>query len=708
MRRISFITSFLMMSAAVFAQTYNLSVTKSNGQTVVIPTEDISKIEFVEEGAPYLEVMPQVRQVPYIGGKVAFEIVSNCDWTYKVDKAGVSEVSKTDDKLVLNFPRYVSVEASVYKITFDYEGKQAVVTLTQESAPKADLLDIVFKEDGTAEDVSPLKHAVITKDAPTLMTYYSDMHKRHVANFRHAHGSSVTTGYYRVNYKANDDFISRVADGCTFESIIMLGDTDPSNAEVKWFSSMQAGGIGFILPTHDRSKCITFLPNVSTTGSSNWRWTHSQVQPEVGKYYHVVGVWNKEEGKTYIYINGQLSGTASAPGNYVPVAAGAESFIIGGDPESNQTTCASAWNGDIVTARIYDEPMTADQIAGLWQAAAFDESAKAFTITDLQYMSTCEVGSGYKYSIYGKGFEQGDVIELQKTDGSATFQPETTVSADAVKIVIPANMTSGVYKIIVKRGDVKMPLCAAGFTVSANPLEPIVPKVIAHRGAHTDGATENSIAALKKAMDANYYGIELDVWRTTDDRLVVHHDGVMSGLTFSNCSYDRIKDLKLANGEVLPTLDNFIATFKEKMNTSTSKLIIEIKPCNDNRIIDLVMAMVEEAGIKDRVEYIAFSYNNCKYIVSKQSDAKVGYLNGDLSPETVKSAGICSVDYSMGAYDNHPEWIKEARRLGMIVNVWTVNSANDMLRFIAQGAHYITTDAPALLEELAAKNFIEP
>ena len=65
-------------------------------------------------------------------------------------------------------------------------------------------------------------------------------------------------------------------------------------------------------------------------------------------------------------------------------------------------------------------------------------------------------------------------------------------------------------------------------------------------------------------MDANYYGIELDVWRTTDDRLVVHHDGVMSGLTFSNCSYDRIKDLKLANGEVLPTLDNFIATFKEK------------------------------------------------------------------------------------------------------------------------------------------------
>ena len=59
-------------------------------------------------------------------------------------------------------------------------------------------------------------------------------------------------------------------------------------------------------------------------------------------------------------------------------------------------------------------------------------------------------------------------------------------------------------------------------------------------------------------MDANYYGIELDVWRTTDGRVVVHHDGKANGLTFSNCKYDQIKDIKLSNGELLPTLDSFI------------------------------------------------------------------------------------------------------------------------------------------------------
>lgn len=714
MRRISLIVALAVMSLATVAQVYKLSVTKNDGQTVVIPTDDISKIEFVEEviGEPTLSVEAQTDVVPFIGGDVTFKVAANCSWTYTVDNSLVAEVSKTKNQLVLKFPFKTSAEEVKYTVTFNYGDNQSKrLVLAQASAPVADLLDIVFKEDGTAEDVSPMAHDVITQKGTALMTYYNDIHKRYVANYHHSLGAGVTTGYYRVNYKPNDAFISRVADGCTFESIIMLGDTDPANLEVKWFSSMQAGGIGFILPAHSRSNCITFLPNISTNGASNWCWTHSKVVPEVGKYYHVVGVWNKEEGKTYIYINGELSGTASTPGNYVPVYTGAESFVIGGDSEPNQTACASAWNGDIVTARIYDAPMTADQVAKLWEASAFDESAKSFTITNLQYMSECEVGVGYKFNIYGDGFEAGDEIEMLKADGTATFTPDVTIGEGKATIIIPAGMTSGTYKIIAKRSGSAMPLGAVELMVSTNPLSPVVPKIIAHRGAHTDGASENSIAALKKAMDANYYGIELDVWTTTDDKLIVHHDGQVDGLVFYQNTYDRIKNVKLSNGENLPTFESFVETFKSKMETSTSKLIIEIKTHltteRNHTAIDNVMKMVEEAGIKDRVEYIAFSFDNCKYILSKDSDAIVGYLMGDRAPASVLDAGIPSVDYSSGAYNNNPGWIKEARKLGMIVNVWTINSAIDILKFIGQGVDYITTDAPALATELADKKFIE-
>lgn len=714
MKRFPFIAAVALVSAATFAQVYKLSVTKTDGQTIVIPTDDISKIEFIEEitGDPTLSASAQSDCVPFIGGPVTFKVSANCQWSYTVDNSQVSEVSKTKNQLVLDFPFKPSSDDVKYTVTFRYgDDKSQQLVIAQAATPTADLLDIVFKEDGTAEDASPMAHEVITRPSTALMTYYNDVHHRYVANYRHTLGEGITAGYYRVNYEAGDEFISRIADGCTFESIMMLGDADPANLEVKWFSSMQAGGIGFILPAHNKSKAITFLPNISTYGSSNWCWTHSNVIPEVGKYYHVVGVWNKEEGKTYIYINGKFGGSANTPGNFVPVSKGAESFVIGGDSEPNQTSAASAWNGDIVTARIYDRPMTADQVARLWEAAAFDESAKSLAITGLQYMPQCNVAPGFKYNIYGTGFETGDAVEMQKTDGSAVLNPSASVADGKLSIVIPDDMTSGSYKIILRRGASSVPLCSAEFIMSPATAAPVVPKIIAHRGAHTDGASENSLAALRKAMDADYYGIELDIWTTTDNKLIVHHDGEVNGLVFYQNTYDKIKNVRLSNGEYLPTFDSFVDAFKEKMETSSSKLIIEIKThltTERNRsAIDNVMKTVEEAGIKDRVEYIAFSFDNCKYILSKQPDAIVGYLMGDRAPADVLNAGIPSIDYSSGAYANHPEWIKEARDLGMIVNVWTINSSGDILKFIGQGVDYITTDAPALATELSEKNFIE-
>ena len=86
--------------------------------------------------------------------------------------------------------------------------------------------------------------------------------------------------------------------------------------------------------------------------------------------------------------------------------------------------------------------------------------------------------------------------------------------------------------------------------------------MVAHRGAHTDGASENSIAALRKAMDANYYGVELDVWMTADGRIVVHHDGHADGLVIQDEPYTRVKDITLSNGEKLPTLDSFLKVAK--------------------------------------------------------------------------------------------------------------------------------------------------
>lgn len=715
MKRISLIAVFVLASVLAFAQIYKLTVTKTDGDVVAIPTEEISKVEFIEEfdGDPSIDVTPQSSEVPMIGGNFAIAVDANGPWTYSVNNSTVGEVSKTKSRLVLNFPWKPSDDPCSYIVTFNCGDIKKELTLNQSSTLVADMLDIQFNADGTAQDLSPMKNKVITSPGATLMTYYNDMHKRYVANFRNQMGYAVTSGYYRVNYTKGGEFINKIADGCTLETVIKLNEPDNPSREVKWFSSMQGGGIGFILPIHNSnslSKSLTFLPNISTNGASNWCWTYSNVEPVAGRYYHVVGVYNKEEGKSYIYVNGKLCGETKTPGNYVPVASGAESFVIGGDPGTNQTDCDASFNGEIVLARIFDAPMNATQIDKLWKAADFDaEASETFSISNIVNLPNVEVALGYKYSIYGDGFEQGDVVELSTDSSEQTFTPTTTVDSDRLTFVIPADMKSGSYRVILKRGSAQCPLVKVEFSVVAEPLAPKVPKIISHRGAHlTPDATENSIAALKYAMDADYYGIELDVWRTTDNVMVVHHDGVANGLTFYKETYDKIKDIKLANGEPLPTFDAFIETFLDKKDESTSKLIIEIKPWGDPTLVDMIMKKVEEAGIKDRVEYIAFSYDNCKRIVFNQPDAKVGYLNGDKAPSVVNADGIISVDYSSAAYASHPEWIKEARQLGMIVNVWTVNSVSAMIDFISQGVDYITTDYPAVLRELTEKTFVEP
>lgn len=629
MKKLFLASAAFLVAAAAFSQVYNLSVSKTDGSKVVIPTDEITRMEFVEQSA--------------------------------------------------------------------------------EPVTAADLLDIVFKEDGTAEDVSPYHNTVVTSPGMNLMTYYNENQKRYVASFRHSIGDTAADGYYRVKYTRGGDFISRIADGCTFETIVMLGEPDAAGKEVKWFSSMQAGGIGFLLPVHSNSDCFTFLPNVSQSGSSNWCWTRSAVAPQPGRYYHVVGVWNKYEGQSYIYINGKLSGTAAAKGNYVPVQAGAESFVIGGDAEPSGTKAEAAWNGDIAMVRIYDAPLTSPQVAQLWENAKFDEDQTLVSITDLQYLSECEVGAGYRYTVYGKGFNDGDLIELQPA-GAATLHPVTTVGDGSVTIEIPASMPSGTYKLVLKRGASSTPLCSVRFTYSDTPAAPIMPKIIAHRGAHTGGATENSLQALRQAMDEDYYGIELDVWITTDGIPVVHHDGVASGYTFANSTYEQIRNIKLSNGESLPTLQSYFDTFKEKMGSCTSKLIVEIKTHpqleRTYAAVDKAMAMIEEMGLTSRVEYIAFSYDACKRIASKQPDAVVGYLAGDRAPAEVIADGIRSIDYSTSAFAVNPAWISQARGLGMIVNVWTVNTASGMLGFVCKGVHYITTDAPAMLRELTGKTFV--
>lgn len=234
------------------------------------------------------------------------------------------------------------------------------------------------------------------------------------------------------------------------------------------------------------------------------------------------------------------------------------------------------------------------------------------------------------------------------------------------------------------------------------------PKVIAHRGYWTaPGSAQNSLTSFIKADSVGVYGSEIDVWLTGDDRLIVNHDRVYKGtdIDMEKAPAREITQIVLPNGtENIPTLDAYLELVASKPDT---RLILEMKSLSDLNREDLAAAKIVKAlrkhGVLERTDIIAFSINACLAFEKLVPDTRIYYLNGDLPPKSVKKLGLSGIDYSMKTLRKHPQWVKQAHDLGLEVNVWTVDSKEDMQYFIDLGVDYITTDYPERLQALLKK-----
>lgn len=135
-------------------------------------------------------------------------------------------------------------------------------------------------------------------------------------------------------------------------------------------------------------------------------------------------------------------------------------------------------------------------------------------------------------------------------------------------------------------------------------------------------------------------------------------------------------------------------------------MILEIKPhktkAQEDQITEQTVKMVKEAGMEKQVEYISFSMNVCEQLVRQTPDSKISYLRSDVAPKQLKEKGINGIDYYYKVICQHPEWVKEAKDLGMKVNVWTVDDIADMKEMLDLNVDYITTDEPLEAASLIA------
>lgn len=560
------------------------------------------------------------------------------------------------------------------------------ITFAKEK-PIADVLDVVFNNDGSAVDISPMQNP-ITNELSGVSTYYNSTYRRYVARFDNSWGGTPSA-FYKIDYSENEAFLNALADGHTLEAVYMANfdGSIPTNVEAKFFSSHQSGGTGFLISKPDeasgRGSELTYLPYVG----NSYVWTSAGEEPVNRKYYHVVGVWDQEAGKARLYQNGVLMNELDANGAFKQSGDGARWFAIGCD--ANKSNGEIAWNGDVVLARIYDKPLSEEEVSALWEdVKQYEEAPIKDMVKDVYFYSNAPVKTGGKFPIKGSGFGQGDKILFTSLESDYSESSDCELTADGINALIPQKMESGKYRMNLIRGTQHQDLGIVNMVILEQFPKPA--DVIAHRG-HWKGTAQNSCEALKNAQDLNVYGSETDVYMTTDGYLVINHDAKLQGINIENSTYDQIKDLELSNGEKVPVLQDFLQMLKD--SKSKTKLIIEVKS-SKLECADACVEAVKQFGVENKVEYISFNYEVCKKIAQKDPSAMVAFLGGNKSPQELFNDGIKGLDYTKKAFLDNPTWIEEAHNLGMTINVWTINSINDMFEVTNMGVDLITTDEP--------------
>ena len=232
--------------------------------------------------------------------------------------------------------------------------------------------------------------------------------------------------------------------------------------------------------------------------------------------------------------------------------------------------------------------------------------------------------------------------------------------------------------------------------------------VIAHRGfwnCEAGGHAQNSVAALKAAQDAGFWGSEFDVQLTKDSVVVSNHDKEYGPDKWKiiDHTYDQLKAIPLPNGETLPTLEDYLLQGKQSDKTV---LVLEVKPQKTVDLtlflVDKTMEIVKEVGLYDptRICFISFSKDACLHLAKKHPAFAVQYLNGNMSSKALQKHKLNGADYYQQIYFLEPGLVNNLHKRGLKANVWTVDNDKKMRRLFDKGIDQLTTNDPMKAREI--------
>lgn len=188
------------------------------------------------------------------------------------------------------------------------------------------------------------------------------------------------------------------------------------------------------------------------------------------------------------------------------------------------------------------------------------------------------------------------------------------------------------------------------------------PTIIGHRGA-AGHKPDNTLLGIETAAEYGVDGVEIDIRRTADDKLILFHDPLIkmdspSISPVEEVTLDRIRDGH-AEDKYIPTLSEAL----QLINYHELDVYLDLK---SSGITDSVIKSTEKQGVKDDAHLLTFNLDNFS---NSQTTVPKGYLT------TFPSVSDCQNAHNRGcdmiASYMVPEFQKKFIRTGNLLNLRT-------------------------------------
>ncbi|MGB4609988.1 MAG: glycerophosphodiester phosphodiesterase [Saccharofermentanales bacterium] len=235
-------------------------------------------------------------------------------------------------------------------------------------------------------------------------------------------------------------------------------------------------------------------------------------------------------------------------------------------------------------------------------------------------------------------------------------------------------------------------------------------KIFAHRG-NAILEPENTMDAFQSAMDLNVEGIELDIHKTQDGKIIVTHDENLQRVTnvdldICNASYDQIRPLNAASfmnknrNSHVPLLAEVLDLIKEKdviLNIELKNTMV-LYPELEEDVLDLV----REFDLEERIVFSSFNHYSIMKFHLLNTKAELAFLYAEGLFKPWKYARKNRVHGLHPFFPNLiiPDYVKSCRKKNVKVRPWTVDDPQKMEQLIGLGVDGLITNDPKTALEI--------